>query len=70
MILMLYNLIFDNRVWFRGVWECDWAGFLKCFFYLEMHQNNFYYFLKIIFDISISKWCKNIKKLNLKNKIN
>jgi hypothetical protein len=23
-------------------------------FYLEMHQNNFFYFLKIIFDISAS----------------
>ena len=33
MILMLYNLIFDNRVWFRGVWECDWAGFVKFFLF-------------------------------------
>jgi hypothetical protein len=24
-------------------------------FYLEIYQNNFFYFLKIIFDISISK---------------
>jgi hypothetical protein len=32
-------------------------------FRLEMHQNNiFFYFLKIIFDISISKQSKNIKK--------
>jgi hypothetical protein len=32
-------------------------------FCLEMHQNNiFFYFLKIIFDISISKRYENIKK--------
>jgi hypothetical protein len=24
-------------------------------FYLEMHQNNFFYFLEIIFDITTSK---------------
>ena len=36
-------------------------------FYLEMHQNNyFYYYLKIIFDISASKWFENKKKINLK----
>ena len=34
-------------------------------FYLEMYQNNIYFFifLKIIFDISTSKWSKNIKKI-------
>jgi hypothetical protein len=41
-------------------------------FRLEMHQNDFlFYFLKIIFEISTSKWSENIKK-NLifsKNKI-
>jgi hypothetical protein len=31
-------------------------------FYLEMHQNNFFYILKIIFDISVSKWSENTKK--------
>jgi hypothetical protein len=35
------------------------------FFYLKIHQNNIYfYFLKIIFDINISKRLKNIKKNN------
>jgi hypothetical protein len=34
----------------------------KNIFYLEMYQNNIFYFLKIIFDISISKISKNIKK--------
>jgi hypothetical protein len=31
-------------------------------FYLEMHQNNVFYFLKFIFDISTSKQFKNTKK--------
>jgi len=32
-------------------------------FHLKIHQNNnFYYFLRIIFDINISKWSKNTKK--------
>jgi hypothetical protein len=39
-----------------------------------MYQNNiFFYFFKIIFDISASKWSKNKKKLiwnKEKNKIN
>ena len=31
-------------------------------FYLEMHQNNiFFYLKKIIFEISVSKWSENIK---------
>jgi hypothetical protein len=30
-------------------------------FRLEMHQNDFFYFLKIIFDINISKRFDNIK---------
>jgi hypothetical protein len=28
-----------------------------------MHQNNFFIFLKIIFDISVSKWSENTKKI-------
>ena len=32
-------------------------------FYLEMHQNNFFYFFKIIFDISASKWSENTKTI-------
>jgi hypothetical protein len=31
-------------------------------FYLEIHQNNFFYFLKIIFYINASKWSENTKK--------
>jgi hypothetical protein len=33
-------------------------------FHAEMHQNDFFYFLKIIFDISISKQSKTYKKIN------
>ena len=36
--------------------------FSKVFFYLKMHQNNFFYFLKIIFDTRASKWFENKKK--------
>ena len=32
-------------------------------FYLEMHQNNFFYFFKIIFYISASKWSENTKTI-------
>jgi hypothetical protein len=33
---------------------------------LEMHQNIFFYFLKIIFDISAKKWPENKKNINFK----
>jgi len=38
-------------------------------FGLKMHQNNFFYFLKIIFDINTLKRYKNIKKIILNKKI-
>jgi hypothetical protein len=41
---------------------------VQSIFRLEMYQNNIFYFLKIIFDISISKKSKNIKKLILSKK--
>jgi hypothetical protein len=31
-------------------------------FYVEMHVNDFFYFLKIIFDISTSKWSETYKQ--------
>jgi hypothetical protein len=38
-------------------------------FYLKMHQNNiFFYFLKIIFDISTSKWSENTKNISIWSK--
>jgi hypothetical protein len=40
-------------------------------FYLKMHQNNiFIYFLKIIFDINISKWSENTKNISIWSKKN
>ena len=35
----------------------------KIYFYLKIHQNNFFYFKKIIFDINASKWSENKKIL-------
>jgi hypothetical protein len=32
-------------------------------FHSEIHQSNIFYFIKIIFDISISNDLKNIKKI-------
>ena len=37
-------------------------------FYLEMYQNIFFYFLKIIFDISASKWSENTKNISIWSK--
>ena len=34
-----------------------------------MYQNNIFYFLKIIFDINVSRYLKTLKNINLKNKI-
>jgi len=42
-------------------------------FHLQIYQNNIFYFLKIIFDISASKWFSNTKKkylFKVKKKIN
>jgi hypothetical protein len=40
-------------------------------FYLKMHQNNiFFYFLKIIFDINVSKWSENTKNILIWSKKN
>jgi hypothetical protein len=39
-------------------------------FYLEMHQNNIFYFFKFIFDINTLKQSKNNKKINFKQKKN
>jgi hypothetical protein len=40
------------------------AATFQSVFYLEIHQNDiFFIFLKIIFDISASKWYEKIKKI-------
>jgi hypothetical protein len=35
---------------------------------LEMHQNNFFYFLKIIFYIIALKWSENTKNISIWSK--
>jgi hypothetical protein len=44
------------------IWDDGYDCFLK-FFLLKYIKIIFFYFLKIIFDISILKWSKNTKKL-------
>jgi len=43
------------------------VAFQKCFL-LGNTSKYFFYFLKIIFDISASKWYENTKKINLKSR--
>ena len=52
------------------VFESKVAVAFQNIFCFQMHQNNIYFFnfLKIIFDSSISKRSKNIKKLILNKK--
>jgi hypothetical protein len=53
------------------VFEIVVAVAIQIVFRLEMHQNKFFYFLKIIFDISTSKRSENIKKTHfMKKKLN
>jgi len=39
-------------------------------FRVEIHANDFFYFLKIIFDISTSKWSKKYKPYSILKKKN
>jgi hypothetical protein len=39
----------------EGVWECGCGYFSKCFSLRKVCQQYFFYFLKIIFEISTSK---------------
>jgi hypothetical protein len=43
------------------VWQCVVAGAFQITFRAKMHVNDFFYFLKIIFDISTSKQFKTYK---------
>jgi len=52
----------------KGVFEIVVAVAIQIVFRLEMHQNKFFYFLKIIFDISTSKRSEKIKKIILSEK--
>ena len=50
----IYNLI----DWYKNTNQ----NIFQCVFRAEMHQNDFFYFLKIIFEISTSKLFKTYKK--------
>jgi hypothetical protein len=51
------------------VWKCGCDCFSKCFL-LGNASKYFFYFLKIIFDISASKWSENTKKILIWSKKN
>jgi hypothetical protein len=48
---------------FKLILELVCSYILKCFFTKKCIKIIFFYFLKIIFDISLLKWYKNIKKI-------
>jgi hypothetical protein len=48
--------------WLIGLFEIVVVAAVQSVFRLEMHQNDFFYFLKFFFEISTSKRSKNIKK--------
>ena len=52
-----------------GLFEIVVAAAVQSAFRLKMHQNDVFYFKKIIFEISTSKRSENIKKLLKKIKI-
>ena len=59
------------RIRLDSVFESVIVIVFKSVFHLEKYVNNFFYFLKIIFEISTSKWFENIKKhINLKQNKN
>jgi len=53
--------------WLIGLFEIVVVAAVQSVFRLEMHQNDFFYFLKFFFEISTSKRSKNIKKNIKKN---
>jgi hypothetical protein len=48
----------------KGLFGNVVAVIFESAFRVEIHQNNFFYFLKIIFEISASKHAKHTKKIN------
>jgi len=54
----------------RPFWNCSSDYGSKCFSLKNTSRWYFFYFKKIIFDISASKWSKNTKKLLILNKTN
>jgi hypothetical protein len=53
-----YNSIYE---YFNSVFGSVVAGAFQIAFHAEMHANDFFYFLKIIFDINTSKRSKKYK---------
>jgi hypothetical protein len=63
---LVYGLVNSiNSDQFKGIFENMVAVAFQNDFHTEMYQNNiFFYFLKIIFEISASKRYKTYKKIN------
>jgi len=64
----------QEQQWFENVlnlrpFESMVAIVFQSVFYLKIHQNNFFYFLKIIFHTSALKWSENIKKILIWSKV-
>jgi hypothetical protein len=58
-IKYIFLFYFKNQLKFLGVWL---LLFFKVIFIWKCIKIKFFYFLKIIFDISTWKWSENIKK--------
>ena len=56
------------RIGFSFVWGCGCCCFSKCFSCRNTSKWCFFYFLKIIFDISTLKWSKNTKIYSFKKR--
>jgi len=51
-----------------SVFESVITVVFQSIFYLKIYQNNFFYFLKIIFNIYTPKYFENIKNINFKQR--
>jgi len=51
--------------WIKSVFGSVVAGTFQIIFRVKMHANDFFYFLKIIFDISTSKRSKIYKSYSI-----
>jgi len=54
-----FNLL--SNIYFYSMFDSVVAGAFQITFRVKIHANDFFYFLKIIFDISISKRSKTYK---------
>jgi hypothetical protein len=60
--LIVYSLI-SNQSALPGVWKCNRSWILNYFLFENILKYYFFYFLKFIFDIRISKQFKNTRKI-------